>query len=492
MILARWREVKGQVKEKRRYITAAACLMLVFFLAVPGFCGAAGVTPEDRPEVVENTPVVPSAAAQGGERFTLPAVIDYAVKNNPRARVSAKDVDAETYGIDAAKAERMPRIDFGSGATRYRYPMPLTPPVISGPFGAGLDIPEYDRNLYDAGGSFRLPLFRGGRLYRGVRVAEIRKAVAEDNLATTRQELVYNLSSVFYKIAQLDKLLLANEANVSRLEAHRRDVELLLKAGSVSRLDLLKTDVELSHAVENRLLVKNSLESTYELLKALMGIDDMTRKVSIVHEAVSQGHLPPLEESVARALSQRPEYKAIEKKKKICEERVKIAQGKRLPDVYAAGEYTGRAGDAKTFKENWYAGVRLSIPVFDGGLITAEVNREKVELQKVEEEERSLKLSITREVKDAYLAVANAAERIDVGTKAIESARENTRVEQLKYQSGAGTATDYLDAQTAYLRAETDYYQALYDRETAFAFLRKAVGEHWPNGAAENEKKPKQ
>ncbi|HBA54256.1 MAG TPA: hypothetical protein DCZ04_07325, partial [Syntrophorhabdus aromaticivorans] len=66
MILARWREVKGQVKEKRRYITAAACLMLVFFLAVPGFCGAAGVTPEDRPEVVENTPVVPSAAAQGG------------------------------------------------------------------------------------------------------------------------------------------------------------------------------------------------------------------------------------------------------------------------------------------------------------------------------------------------------------------------------------------------------------------------------------------
>jgi len=49
MILARWREVKGQVKEKRRYITAAACLMLVFFLAVPGFCGAAGVTPEDRP-----------------------------------------------------------------------------------------------------------------------------------------------------------------------------------------------------------------------------------------------------------------------------------------------------------------------------------------------------------------------------------------------------------------------------------------------------------
>ncbi|OPX96671.1 MAG: Outer membrane protein TolC precursor [Syntrophorhabdus sp. PtaB.Bin006] len=478
MILARWRETKGWVK-RNRHIPAATCLIVILLHAVSGFCGAA-------------SPTASSGTAQGGERFTLSAVIGYALKNNPRARISAKDIETETYGIDAAKAERMPRIDFGSGAARYRYPMPLTPPVISGPFGSGLDIPEYDRNVYDAGGSFRLPLFRGGRLYRSVRVAETRKAMAEDNLATTRQELVYNLSSVFYKIAQLDKLLVANEANVGQLEAHRRDVEFLLKAGSVPQLDLLKTDVELSHAVEKRLLVKNNLESTYELLKTLMGIDDMAREISIVHEKASRDSLPPLEESVAKALSQRPEYKAVEKKKRISEERVKIAQGKRLPDVYAAGEYTGRAGDAKAFKENWYAGIRLSIPVFDGGLITAEVNRERVELQKVQEEERSLKLSIIREVKDAYLTVANAAERIDVGTKAIESARENVRVEQLKYQTGAGTATDYLDAQTACLRAETDYYQALYDRETAFAFLRKATGEDWHKGVAKDQRRPQE
>ncbi|OPY64659.1 MAG: Outer membrane protein TolC precursor [Syntrophorhabdus sp. PtaU1.Bin050] len=491
MILTRWRETKGWVKRKR-HVQPAVYSVLIFLLAVPGFCGAASVVPEDKHEIVQNASIALSVVPKASEKFTLPAIIGYALKNNPRARISAKDIEAETYGIDAAKAERMPRIDFGSGAARYRYPMPLTPPVISGPFGSGLDIPEYDRNVYDAGGSFRLPLFRGGRLYRGVRVAETRKAMAEDNLATTRQELVYNLSSVFYKIAQLDKLLAANEANVRQLEAHKRDVEFLLKVGSVPQLDLLKTDVELSHAVENRLLVKNNLESAYELLKTLMGIDDMARKVSIVHVAVSQDPLPPLEESVGRALSQRPEYKAVEKKKRISEERVKIAQGKRMPDVYAAGEYVGKAGDAQSYKENWYAGVRLSIPVFDGGLITAEVNKEKVELQKVQEEERSLKLSITREVKDAYLAVANAVERIDVGTKAIESARENVRVERLKYQSGAGTATDYLDAQTAYLRAETDYFQALYDRETAFAFLRKAVGETWNQGAAGDKGRPQE
>ena len=51
------------------------------------------------------------------------------------------------------------------------------------------------------------------------------------------------------------------------------------------------------------------------------------------------------------------------------------------------------------------------------------------------------------------------------------------RIEVLRYDTGGGTSTDVIDAQTALLRAETDNYQALFDRETALAYLKKAVGE---------------
>ncbi len=50
-------------------------------------------------------------------------------------------------------------------------------------------------------------------------------------------------------------------------------------------------------------------------------------------------------------------------------------------------------------------------------------------------------------------------------------------MEKLKYNTGAGTSTDVIDAQTVLLRAETDHYQALFDREIAFAYLKKAIGE---------------
>lgn len=427
--------------------------------------------------------LIPALARAGGpgsaERFTLAAVIDYAVRNNPRLRISDKEIIAETYGINTAKAERMPRIDFGSGATRYRYAAPLTPIVISGPVGPGTDFPDFERNVYDVGGYFRFPIFKGGRLVRGVQVAEMKRSVAQDNYSTTRQELVYNLTSVFYKILELEKLLEANEATVKQLEAHKRDVEVHLKTGTAPKLDLLKADVELSHAQERRLLVKNSLESTYELLKTLMGIDDMSSGIAIEPgpQPKEAAMIPALDESMQKAFSQRPEYVAVMKKKKISEEKVKIAWGKRLPDIYAAGEYSGKSGDSLAFKENWSFGLKMMLPVFDGGLIRSEIDKERNELEKVKEEERFLKIAITREVRDAHLGIANAEERVTVTGKAIASAKESLRVELLKYDTGSGTSTDVIDAQTALLRAETDLCQALYDKEVALALLRKATGE---------------
>jgi outer membrane protein len=181
---------------------------------------------------------------------------------------------------------------------------------------------------------------------------------------------------------------------------------------------------------------------------------------------------------------QRSDYKAVTKKRLIGEERVKIAEGKRFPDVFATGEYVAKAGNYTAFKENWNYGVRFTIPLFDGGLIRAEVNKEKIATEKIKEEERALRLLINREVRDAHLNIANARERIEVTGKAIESSRENVRIELLKYDTGAGTSTDIIDAQTALLRSETDYYQALFDRETALAYLKKAIGEDEYEGEA--------
>jgi outer membrane protein len=449
---------------------------LVLFSALSGY--GEDVRTEGTEKIAKTTLMEnPTPPGPAGNRYDLASIIGYALKNNPGLRIAEKDVVSEQYGIDAAKADRIPRIDLGGGITRFRYDTPLTPAVIVPPIGAGTEFPVYRRTIWDTGVSFKLPLFKGGRLYRAVHVAEIKRALAQDVYRINRQELVYNLTSVYYKIVQLEQLLLASDQAVRQLESHKKNAELYLKTGTVAKLDLLKTDVELSHSMENRLLVKNNLAGAYELLRALMGMDNVDTEFSVVPEHAMDESYPALEGSIRKAFVQRPDYQAIAKKRLIYEERVKIAEGKRFPDIYAAGEYVAKAGNDTSFRENWYYGLRFTIPVFDGGLIRAEINKEKAAMEKIKEEERALKLLINREVKDTYLNIDNARERIEVTRKAIDSAQENVRIELLKYDTGAGKSTDVIDAQIDLLRAEIDHYQALFDRETALAFLKKAVGE---------------
>lgn len=419
--------------------------------------------------------LLPSPAA--GRSFDLPSAIQFALKNNPSLRLAQKNVETERYGIDGARAERMPKIDLGTGATRYRYPAPLTPIVIQPPL-TQVDLPDFERTIYDGGASFRLALFRGGRITRNIRIAETRKALAEDNYAVALQDLVYNMTSVYHKILQLQKFVASNEASVTQMESHRKNIEQFLKAGTVPRVDLLSTEAELAHVRQNALLVRSNLESALELLKNLMGMDDAGAIVSVVETVPVETAYPPEEESIGAALRQRPDYRAVAKKQLISAERVKIAQGRQFPEVNAAGEYTKRAGATTGFKENWYLGARMTVPLFDGGLIRSEIHRERMELEKVKEEERALRLSIIREVRDARLGIANATERIDAAQVAIRSAQEALRIERLKYDTGAGTNSNVIDAQTALLRAETDSYQAAYDKAVGFALLKKSMGEY--------------
>lgn len=415
-----------------------------------------------------------AAFASDHVSYTLSEAVVFAFKNNPRLAASGKDVEIETYGIDRAKAERMPRVDFNSGITRYRFAAPITP--ISGSPLAGAGFPEFDNTIYDMGVSFALPLYRGGRLDREVEIAKIKKLMAADTFHISRQELIYNVTGVFYKIGQLKRLLEANEASVKQIESHKRNVELFLQAGTVPKVELLKTETELAHARQNALLTRNNLESAYELLKTLMGIEDQTKNIFIVIEEPS-GYKYALEESATKAFSQRPDYKAILKKQRLAEEQIRLVEGRRLPSISLSGEYSDRSGESIALKENWNLALRLSLPIFDGGIIKAEGNRAKKEKEKVREEERTLRLEILREIKEACLNIENAEKRVHVSEKAIETARENLRIEVLKYETGTGTSTDVIDAQTLLLRAETDFYQANFDKNIAIASLRSAIGE---------------
>lgn len=407
--------------------------------------------------------------------FTLSDIIHHAMINSPTIKQAESNVAVEQANLKAAKSERFPKIELGGGGARYHYPTPVTP--ISGSPLAGVPFPEFSETIYDVGAFLHLPLYKGGRLVRNVELSELRGAAAADLLVAKRQDLIYNLTSVYYKILQLNSFMQSTEAQVRGLETHQRQVEDFFKAGKVAQVELLKAQVEVAKARENFLLAENSLKTTYELLRMLMGMEDPGQEFRIAGEPGYRKIDYSLEQALAEALKRRPEYLSVLKTMQAGEERVEIAKARRLPYVYLAGQYVETTGTSVDLKENWNAALRLSLPLFDGGLITAEIDREKAELEKVKQNERFLRLEINQEVKETFLSLENAEKRMEVASKAMESAKENLRVEELKYRKGASTTTNVVDAQTNLVLVETGYYQALYDRDIAIAGVRRAVGE---------------
>ncbi len=427
--------------------------------------------------------LLPSAvyAESGMPSYTLPQVIEFALKNEPRLTGLGKDIKAAEYAIDAAKGEHWPKLDFGAGITRYRYPTAISP--IAGSPQSG-SFPEFDKDIYVAGVSLRIPLYRGGRLEKNVEIAEITKSVAEGAFRQGWQELVYNLTSIYCKILELEALLKAREQMVKQLEEHRRVTEHFVKAGSSARVELMKTDVELAHARQLALAAQNAIAATYALLRTLMGVDETSPPFTIAGEPLLLKGYPREAEGVQVALQQRPEYRKAKARAGLQQAKVELTKGKRLPSLDVSGEFTEKGGDSFSFKDNWNIGLRLSFPLFDGGITRAEINKGSIELERSQEELRAVRLLIVQEVKEAFLAVNDAEKRVAVSKETISSAEENLRVEQLKYEAGDGTTKDVIDAQTALLRANTDRHQASYDLLTAQAALEKALGSNVPEEVA--------
>ena len=152
--------------------------------------------------------LLPYSASAGqdppGGRLDLPALIDYAIKHNPALKIAKQNIDIEGQGVKAAEADRMPRIDVTGGYTRYRYDNPLTPIVIERLPLLLSDIPDFEKNVYDGFATFSVPLFKGGRLVRGVTIAELKRSMARDYHTRNLHELIYNVTAVYYKLAQLN------------------------------------------------------------------------------------------------------------------------------------------------------------------------------------------------------------------------------------------------------------------------------------------------
>lgn len=303
----------------------------------------------------------------------------------------------------------------------------------------------------------------------------------------TRNTVAFQVKQQYFNLLKAERLAAVSRESelLARDEEHRS--EALFEVGTVARGDVLKARARRAQTQLDRIRAYNQVQIQTARLKQVIGLppDASISVEPILEEGVA---VPDSATAVRTALERRPSLERAHATERAARSGVAGAWGVRLPQLTASYNVThtkttnrieveGFTSDEPTTGTDRSGQLRLSLPIFDGLAIEGNIRQAKGVLAEAEASRRQLELDVAVEVQQAWLALREAVERIDVAREGLASAEEDYNFSKSRYELGAGTFLDLLNAEVSLAQARQSLVEAQADARTAEADLERAIGE---------------
>ena len=453
---------------------AASPMLLAAESAVTGSPSAAPA----EAAAVQTTPVEPRGV------LTLKEAIRIGLEANPELKAVAAETQVAAAQQDQAKAVFWPSLHAVGGAVLNSEAQRIVQAHVNNSPGAFSD------GALSGDLVLSMPLFTGGRLTHEFRAAELLRTAAEQRLARSRDELVFNITAIYASILAQDQIVAAVDlAKKAMLEQRRRMTE-LAAAGKVANVDCLRTDVRVAELVQRLTREKNLAAIQRRLLVNQMGgawKGEITLADALVEPSAAGSEMGATG-GVGTAIKLRADYLAAQRIVQAQEQATKAAHAGHYPTLSLQAAYGNRSGfgnmddpaGSDRSETSGRVGLVLDIPLFEGGRITAREHEARAKLTAARERLNKLELQMDLEVETAALTAAAALERYQTSAVAVTQATESLRIERDKYAQGRGTITDVLDAQSAQVDAQTTLFRAQAEWLISVAQWQLATGQSTP------------
>jgi TolC family type I secretion outer membrane protein len=419
------------------------------------------------------TIAVSTAFAAAG--LTLHDCIDKALTNHPALRAAQEGINAGKGRVTQAGSPYLPQVQASTGYAENR--------SLGGALG------ESATKSYTTTLSVNQVIYDFGKTGGGLDAARSGVQSAEWDADRVKQEVVLNVKQAYYALLQANKLLTVAQQTLDQTDGHLRQAEAFFRAGSKPRFDVTRAEVDVNTARLGLINAKNDVRLRTIALYNAMGIDP-AGDIAIEDIFIQPAAVSSLDQVQREALEGRSDLLKTAADIHAAQARIRAAESNYLPTLSANGSYNWAHGTTETtlpagsglgelhgdIRNSWNAGVLLSMPLFEGGLTKGKVSEARANLRALEAQRDGLRQSILLEVNQAYADLDNAAARISVMESSRLKAKENLDLAEGRYQAGVGPSLEVTDAQVAYIRAETDHVQALYDYQLAASRLMKAMG----------------
>jgi outer membrane protein len=410
--------------------------------------------------------------------LTLAGAIEIALANNPDIAAANWDYRAAQARYDFAWGSRLPRLSVVGSYAHHLDEQRLLPVRQPG------DPAILSRDIVSGDLVLTMPIFTGGRLIHQIEAAELLQQAAGHRLARNREELVFDVSSIFFSILAQRQVIESLEFSQQTLEQHLGRVDALVAAQKAAKVDRLRTEVRRADVQQRLVRERNVMAIQHRALASLLGSEGQAEALSIQGDLeLDKGvSVPELEMALTTAWSGRGDYRAAKSALEAQARNVDVARAGRSPIVVVQGSYGGRwaagdtTGSGEKLDDIGRIGLGAEIPIYEGGQVNAQVQEQRAHLAAARERLRKLELQIRLDVETALLNVRSSQERIAAIQTSVEQAQESLRIEREKYDLGRGAIIDVLDAQSALLDSQTNYHRALADYHVSLAQMKLAMG----------------
>lgn len=412
-------------------------------------------------------PGPPAAPPVAGRVLSLQEAIQIALETQPQIQARLADYLAAQQRVNQALSPLLPQLTGSWTATRSQ------DVTVTVPLGVGSERTVF---LWDTRNNSRLSLsqllFDFGKTLAATDAAKAGAAASREDVEIQRDLIVLAVKEAYFNLLFARRLVTVNQEAVARAELNLRSAKGFYEVGTRPKFDVTRAEVDLANAQVTLIQAQNAVRLSRVALNTAMGISVSTpTEVQDIlrYEAfpVAQPQLLP------EALGNRPEYRQIKVRVEAAEATVRQTFRDFFPNVNGTAFVGTTRAD---MNEVWELGVSLTWPIFDGGNRMARYREAKASLEGARARVRAVELAIAQEVEQAYLTLVESEERIQAARKAVESARENFRLAQGRFDAGVGTIIELTDAQLSLTQAQSTEAQALTDYRIAISRLERALG----------------
>jgi outer membrane protein len=297
------------------------------------------------------------------------------------------------------------------------------------------------------------------------------KSSAED-VEIQKQETVRLVKEAYYSLALSNRLVQVRQAQLDRALVNLRSAKGFFDVGTQPKSAVTRAEVDVANGQLDIIKAVNAVNIFRLTINQFMGIPINTPTVIQDNLAYQHVDFEP-KNLLNEAFARRPEYRQFKARYDQADFKVKQQFRNFFPDVVAEGTYGGARSD---MNETYSYGLRLNWTIFDGGGKIALYKQSQAERDAAQARVRDTELTIWQQVERAYVTVQQGEEAIGAAQKAVESADENFRLSQGRFDAGVANIIELTDAQLALTTAESNVAQALADYRISIAQLERFLG----------------